>query len=91
MGDAEIKDQAPAPGLISQVVPNLYIAAPLAGTREEPGTLTQGAPVFPGSSRLGSEPKTPGWLVQDPTTRPIGDLIPTIGGSLSRKHKFFTL
>ena len=39
-------------------------------TREEPGTLTQGAPVFPGSSRLGIEPKTPGWLVQDPTTRP---------------------
>ena len=51
------------------------------GTREEPGTLTQGAPVFPGSSRLGIEPKTPGWLVQDPTTSPIGDLIPTIGGS----------
>ena len=51
------------------------------GTREEPGTLTQGAPVFPGSSRLGIETKTPGWLVQDPTTRPIGDLIPTIGGS----------
>ena len=51
------------------------------GTREEPGTLTQGAPVFPGSSRLGIEPKTPGWLVQDPTTRPIGDLIPTMGGS----------
>ena len=36
------------------------------GTLEEPGTLTQGAPVFPGSSRLGIEPKTPGWLVQDP-------------------------
>ncbi len=52
-----------------------------AGTREEPGTLTQGAPVFPGSSRLGIEPKTPGWLVQDPTTWPIGDLIPTIRGS----------
>ena len=54
------------------------------GTHEEPGTLTQGAPVFPGpgsSSRLGIEPKTPGWLVQDPATRPIGDLIPTIGGS----------
>jgi hypothetical protein len=51
------------------------------GTREEPGTLRQGAPVFPGSSRMGIEPKTPGWLVQDPTTRPIGDLIPTIGGS----------
>jgi hypothetical protein len=31
-----------------------------SGTREEPGTLTQGAPVFPGSSRLGIEPKTPG-------------------------------
>ena len=30
------------------------------GTREEPGTLTKGAPVFPGSSRLGIEPKTPG-------------------------------
>jgi hypothetical protein len=44
-------------------------------TREEPGTLTQGAPVFPGSSRLGIEPKTPEWLVQDPTTRPIGDLV----------------
>ncbi len=26
--------------------------------REEPGTLTQGAPVFPGSSRLGIEPIT---------------------------------
>ena len=24
-----------------------------SGTLEEPGTLTQGAPVFPGSSRLG--------------------------------------
>jgi len=52
-----------------------------AGTREEPGLLKQGVPVFPGSSRLGIEPQTPGWLVQDPTTRPIGDLIPTIGGS----------
>ena len=51
------------------------------GTREEPGTLTQGAPVFPGSSRLGIEPKTPGWLVQDPTTGYRGNLIPTIGGS----------
>jgi hypothetical protein len=30
------------------------------GTREEPCTLIQGAPVFPGSSRLGIEPKTPG-------------------------------
>jgi len=43
------------------------------GTREEPSTLTQGATVFPGSSRLGIEPKTPRWLVKDPTTRPIGD------------------
>jgi hypothetical protein len=34
--------------------------------------LTQGAPVFPGSSRLGTEPKTPGWLVQDTTTSPVG-------------------
>jgi hypothetical protein len=40
------------------------------GTLEEPGTLILGAPVFPGSSRLGIEPKTPGWLVQDPTTSP---------------------
>jgi hypothetical protein len=37
---------------------------------EKPGTLTQGAPVFPGSSRLGIEPKTPGWMVQDRTTSP---------------------
>ncbi len=28
--------------------------------REEPGTLSQGAPVVPGSSLLGIEPKTPG-------------------------------
>ena len=35
------------------------------GTREGPGTLTQGVPVFPGSYRSGIEPKTPGWLVQD--------------------------
>jgi hypothetical protein len=55
-----------------------------SGTREEPGTLTQGAPVFPGSSRLGIEPKTPGWLVQDPTTSPSGDRIPTIRGSERR-------
>ena len=56
-----------------------------SGTREEPGTLTQGAPgpVFPGSSRYGIEPKSPGWLVQAPTTRPIGDLIPTTGGPRS--------
>jgi hypothetical protein len=33
------------------------------GTHQEPGTLIQGAPVFPGSSRLGIEPKTPGWRV----------------------------
>ena len=51
------------------------------GTREEPGTLTQGAPVFPGSSFGNRTQKTPGWLVQDPTTRPTGDLIPTIGES----------
>ena len=56
-----------------------YDKAVRCGTREEPGTSTQGAPVFPGSSRLGIEPKTPGWLVQDPTTRTIGDLIPQSG------------
>jgi hypothetical protein len=32
-------------------------------------------------THLGIEPKTPGWLVQDPTTSPSGDLIPTIRGS----------
>jgi hypothetical protein len=52
------------------------------GTREESGTLYTGwRPVYPGSSCLGIEPKTPGWVVQDPTTRPSGDLIPTIRGS----------
>ena len=60
---------------------SVWMSLLITGTSEEPGALTQGAPVFPGSSRLGIEPKTPGWLVQDPTTRPIGDLIPTIGGS----------
>jgi hypothetical protein len=39
------------------------------------------APWLHGSSRLGIEPKTPGWLVQDSTTSPSGDLIPTIRGS----------
>jgi hypothetical protein len=58
------------------------------GTREEPGTLTQGALVFPGSSRLGIEPKTPGWLVQDPTTRPIGDLL---SGAHPGRGFFFSL
>ena len=61
-------------GLCDRLCPVLVcrVRYGLGGTREEPGTLTQGAPVFPGSSRLGIEPKTPGWLVQDPTTRPIG-------------------
>jgi hypothetical protein len=36
MGDAEVKDQAPAPGLIPQVVPNLYIAQPLASLAVTP-------------------------------------------------------
>jgi hypothetical protein len=48
---------------------------------KEPCTLTQGEPVFPGSSLLGIEPKTPRWLVQDSTIRPIEDLILTIGRS----------
>jgi hypothetical protein len=41
----------------------------------------QGAPVFPGSSRLGLEPKTPGWLVQDRTTSPSGIWSPPRGTS----------
>jgi hypothetical protein len=30
MGDAEVEDQTPAPGLTVEIVPNLHIAAPLA-------------------------------------------------------------
>ena len=30
MGDAEVKDQAPAPGLIPEIMADLHIAAPLA-------------------------------------------------------------
>ena len=30
MGDAEVKDQAPAPGLIPEKMADLHIAAPLA-------------------------------------------------------------
>jgi hypothetical protein len=56
-------------GLCGLVCPS---RASESGTREEPGTLTLGAPVFPGSSRLGIEPMTPGWLVQDRTTSPSG-------------------
>jgi len=58
-----------------------FPCAPLACLVARHLMCAQGAPVFPGSSRLGFEPKTPGWLVQDPTTRPIGNLITTIGGS----------
>jgi hypothetical protein len=37
------------------------------GPVEEPGTLSQGAPVFPGSFRLGIEPKTlGGWCKTEP-------------------------
>ena len=78
-----MRDDGPRPVWISALITHF-------GTREEPGTLTQGAPVFPGSSRLGIEPKTPGWLVQDPTTRPIGDLIPTIGGSGAHPWRGFS-
>ena len=56
-----------------------------AGTREEPGTSTQGAPVFPGSSRLGIEPKTPGTGAR-PNPQPIGDLEPTQDQVL-KKHR----
>ena len=30
MGDAEVEDQTTAPGLISKIVADLYVAAPLA-------------------------------------------------------------
>ena len=30
MGDAEVEDQTPAPGLVSKIVADLYVAAPLA-------------------------------------------------------------
>jgi hypothetical protein len=30
MGDVEVEDQTPAPGLTVEIVPNLHIAAPLA-------------------------------------------------------------
>jgi hypothetical protein len=39
-------------------------------------------PVFPGSSRLEIEPKTPGWLVQDPSTSPAGIWDPGRGSLL---------
>ena len=42
---------------------------PVCGTREDPGTLKQGAPVFPGSSRLGIEPKQGGWCKTQPPGR----------------------
>jgi hypothetical protein len=70
-----------AEACVDESAHHALVEARRGGTREEPGTLIQGAPVFPGSSRLGIEPKTPGWLVQDPTTSPSGDLIPTIRGS----------
>jgi hypothetical protein len=66
------------------------------GTREESGTLTQGALVYPGSSRFRSRvwesnPKLlgHGWLVhQDQDNQPIGDpsLEPTVtqGGCVPR-------
>ncbi len=41
----------------------VWMSLLITGTREEPGTLTQGAPVFPGSSRLGIEPTQDGVCV----------------------------
>jgi hypothetical protein len=35
MGDAEVEDQAPAASLVSQVVPNLHVAASLARAGRE--------------------------------------------------------
>ena len=36
MRDAEVEDQAPAASLVSQVVPNLHVAAPLACAGRDP-------------------------------------------------------
>jgi hypothetical protein len=46
---------------------------------------TQGAPVFPGSSRVGIEPKTTGWLGQDRTTSPSGIWSPPREGRQTAK------
>jgi hypothetical protein len=53
-------------------------------TSEEPGTFTQGASVFPGSPRLGIEPKTPGWPVRERTTSPSGIWNPPRAGLESK-------
>ncbi len=45
------------------------VCASHTGTREEPGTLTQGDSLFSLELSLGIEPKTPGRLVHHPTTR----------------------
>jgi len=51
------------------------------GTREEPGTLTQGAPVFSGSSRLElNRTQNSRMAGARPHHQPIGDLEPTQGG-----------
>ncbi len=66
------------------------------GTREEPGTSTQGGALFSLVPRLGIvgiEPKTPGWLVQaQPPSQPGSGAYPvreepgtlTQGGALFR-------
>ena len=51
--------------------------------RRTEGVQRQGDPVFPCSSRLGIELKTPGCLVQDPTTRLIGSREHAGGGHYS--------
>jgi hypothetical protein len=42
--------------------------------------------VCPSRTSEQSHKQTPGWLVQDPTTSPSGDLIPTIRGSGTREE-----
>ena len=51
------------------------------GPVRNPVLLHRVAPCFPWFLSFGIEPKTPEWLVQDPTASPSGDLIPTIRGS----------
>jgi hypothetical protein len=51
------------------------------GPVRNPVLLHRVAPCFSWFLSFGNRTKTPGWLVQDPTTSPSGDLIPTIRGS----------
>jgi hypothetical protein len=51
------------------------------GTRDEPGTLTQGGALFPWFLSFGNRTQNSRVAGASPTTSPSGDLIPTIRGS----------